>query len=240
MSSTSMDILWRRIAASIEDKIHSQEYQPGDRLPPERDLSRAFMVNRHTVRRALLYLQQKRLIESTQGRGSFVRRPALLYQIGRRTRFGEQIRGQESRARTETVRCGVQRATERVARALSVGLGKPVILLERIGYADELPISLSRHHFLQERVPEFLSLYERYQSITATLKACGINDYTRLRTVVSARLPTVAESERLHVPRHVPLLVTRSWNVDGQGGLIEYGEAHVAADRMELSFEGTP
>lgn len=239
MNTPSSEALWRRIAHSVEDKIRAQEYLPGDRLPPEREMSQTFMVNRHTVRRALTYLQQKRLVESTQGRGSFVRRPAILYQIGKRTRFGDALRDQNAGPRTDTRQIRVQRATERTARALSIGLGKPVIAIERVGYSEELAISLSRHYFSQDRLPNFLRLYQQHgESITATLRACGIADYTRLRTVVTARLPTVTESELLHVPRHVPMLVTRSWNVDDLGAPLEYGEAYIASDRMELEFEG--
>lgn len=238
MTNFSGEALWRRIATSVEEKIRLQEYQPGDRLPPEREMSRSFMVNRHTVRRALVYLQQKRLVESTQGRGSYVRRPAILYQIGKRTRFGEILRDQDTQPRTETRHIGVQRATERAARALSIGLGKHVIVLERIGFANELPITVSRHYFSHERLPNFVNLYATHQSITATLRDCGVADYTRLRTVVTSRLPSVTECELLHVPRHVPLIITRSWNVDGNGMPLEYGEASFASDRMELEFEG--
>ncbi|MGQ0528705.1 MAG: phosphonate metabolism transcriptional regulator PhnF [Panacagrimonas sp.] len=238
MNTHSSEALWRRIATSVEDKIRAQEYLPGDRLPPEREMSQTFMVNRHTVRRALVYLQQKRLVESTQGRGSYIRRPAILYQIGKRTRFGDSLRDQDARPRTETKSIRVQRATERTARALSIGLGKPVIAIERVGYANDLPISTSRHYFSHERLPNFVRLYNQHQSITITLQHCGIADYTRLRTVVTSRLPTVAESELLHVPRHVPMIVTRSWNVDDLGAPLEYGEACIASDRMELEFEG--
>lgn len=238
IGSGSGEALWRQIAASVEEKIRSGEYTPGDRLPPEREMSRAFMVNRHTVRRALTYLQQKRLVESTQGRGSYIRAPALLYRIGKRTRFSDILRDQEASPRTETRRIGVRRANERVAKALAIGMGKPVIFLERIGYCDKLPIGIARHHFSLERLPSFQQRYAEHQSVTEALRECGVSDYTRLRTVVSSRLPTVAESEVLHLPRHVPLLVTRSWNVDARFEPLEYGESALASDRIELQFEG--
>uniref|UniRef100_UPI00333E6A1D UTRA domain-containing protein n=1 Tax=Sandarakinorhabdus sp. TaxID=1916663 RepID=UPI00333E6A1D len=76
--------------------------------------------------------------------------------------------------------------------------------------------------------------YAASLSITQTLADCGVADYTRLRTTISARLPTPAEIELLGLPKHIPLLVTKSWNVDGKGRPLEYGEARMAADRIEI------
>ena len=69
-------LLWREISQAIERRIMARELAPGDKLPTEDALSREFMVNRHTVRRAMSDLQEKGIVESTQGRGSYVRRPS--------------------------------------------------------------------------------------------------------------------------------------------------------------------
>jgi len=83
--------LWRKISQNIERQIEEKQLSPGDKLPTEYELSRQFMVNRHTVRRALSYLQDKGFIESTQGRGTFVRRPARPVTLNRRPRFAEAV-----------------------------------------------------------------------------------------------------------------------------------------------------
>jgi DNA-binding GntR family transcriptional regulator len=54
---------------------------------------------------------------------------------------------------------------------------------------------------------------------------------------VLARLPTVAEAELLDLPRHVPLIITRSVNNDMLGQPLEYGETRRAADRVELRID---
>lgn len=232
--------LWRAIARTYETEIRSATLVAGDKLPTEQQISERFSANRHTVRRALAHLQARGLVESTQGRGSYIRRPAILFRIGRRTRFTDALAQQASNPLTRTLTLDTRGADPIVAAALGLRSGAPVVFLERLGIANDQPVSISRHYFAFERFPTFGQFYARSKSITQTLIDCGIPDYTRLKTRVSTRLPSPREVELLNVPRHVPLLVTSSWNVDGLGRALEYGEARFASDRVEIEIEQEP
>jgi len=61
------------IIKQFEDLILSKKLKPGDRLPPERDLTEMFSVGRPTIREALRSLEMTGLIEVHQGRGSFIK-----------------------------------------------------------------------------------------------------------------------------------------------------------------------
>lgn len=232
--------LWRVIARALEADIKQRRVLPGDKLPTEQELSLRFAANRHTVRRALAWLQDRGLVESTQGRGSFVRRPAIQFRIGRRTRFSDGLVQAAADPKTETLILDVRACESHVAQALGLKPGAPVIFLERLGLANGEPISLSRHHFSFDRFPTFAEIYARSRSISRTLLDSGVPDYTRKRTRISTRLPTPRECEQLHMPRHVPLIVTQSWNVDGLDRPLEYGEARFASDRVEIEIESEP
>ena len=232
--------LWRQVATEIEDSIRRRDYAPGDKLPTEAEFSKKFMVNRHTLRRALAHLQEKGLVESTQGRGTYVRRPSLRYNLGKRTRFSDVLEAQSLNARTKTRRIDIRPASQRVADGLGIAVGALVVRLDRIGFANEEPISLSTHFFSQRRFPSFMEFYRRYKSVTQTLLHSGVPDYTRARTVIQARMPMPDEVELLNTPKHVPLIVTHAWNVDGLGQPLEYGESCFASDRIELEIETGP
>lgn len=226
--------LWFNIAKRLEADIAERRLVVGDKLPTEQQLCAQYDTNRHTVRRALAWLQARGLVESTQGRGSFVRKPSIIYQIGRRTRFSDLLQQQAALPTTRTLTLELQPATPAVASALGIRAGAQAIFVERIGFANDQPLSIACHWFASDRLPGFRQHYNRAQSITQALADCGVADYTRLRTRISARLPTAAEAQLLSLPRHIPLLVTRSWNVDGDGKPLEYGEARMAADRIEI------
>lgn len=231
--------IWERVSHQIEESIRKYEYAPGDKLPTEAEFSRKFMVNRHTLRRALSHLQEIGLVESTQGRGSYVRRPAIRYTIGKRTRFSDQIKNQSIEATTKTRQVAVKPANRDIARALEIPVSSKVIAVSRIGYAGDVAISMATHHFDLRRFPTFQRVYPEHRSITKTLVHCGVLDFTRKWTVVRSRLPGPEECEHLNIPKHVPLILTKSLNVDPLGKPLEYGEAVFASDRMELDIAST-
>lgn len=231
---------WRTIAGEIELKIKSRELCPGDKLPTEQQLARKYMVNRHTVRRALSHLSSRGLLESTQGRGSFVRRPSVELRIQRRTRFSDTMRSLNATFTHHTLALDVRPADSRAAEILQIKVGAPIIFLERLAIVNEQPIGIGRHRFSFDRLPHFADMYRSRQSVTATLRDSGILDYVRAWTKVYAQMPSAAECDLLHMPKHVPLLVTQSLNHDGLGQPLEYGDARTAADRAELCIEPEP
>ena len=64
--------MYQQIAGQIGTMIRDGEYKAGDRLPPERDLARAFGVSRNVVREAMVALELAGLIEVRVGAGTFV------------------------------------------------------------------------------------------------------------------------------------------------------------------------
>jgi GntR family transcriptional regulator, transcriptional repressor for pyruvate dehydrogenase complex len=62
-----------QIADQIKASILAGEFNPGEKLPPERELAEMFGVSRPSVREALNYLASAGLVETYQGGGTVVR-----------------------------------------------------------------------------------------------------------------------------------------------------------------------
>jgi DNA-binding FadR family transcriptional regulator len=58
----------------VRDAIDSGQFEPGDRLPPERDLAARLGTSRNLVRRAVQRLERERRVIRHVGRGTFVAR----------------------------------------------------------------------------------------------------------------------------------------------------------------------
>jgi GntR family transcriptional regulator, transcriptional repressor for pyruvate dehydrogenase complex len=82
------------VFAQLRDAVLAGRYDPGQFLPPERELAQAFAVNRHAVREALKRLQQAGFVRILHGGGTEVldvRRTAGLDLLGQLARSpGEQ------------------------------------------------------------------------------------------------------------------------------------------------------
>lgn len=64
-----------QIVRDLEEQIRDGRYAVGQRLPSETQLAAAYNVSSQPVKRALDHLKIKGLIESSQGKGYYVRDP---------------------------------------------------------------------------------------------------------------------------------------------------------------------
>ncbi|MBX9698548.1 MAG: phosphonate metabolism transcriptional regulator PhnF [Acetobacteraceae bacterium] len=232
--------LWRQIATSIEHDIAGtagRAAQPGDRLPTEAAFAARFGVNRHTVRRAMEELEARGLIRVEQGRGAFVAEDVLDYPLGPRTRFSETIRRQNREPAGRMLRIAEVAAEAAVAKALGLRRGRPVVLAERLGLANGRPVVIGSHYFPTQRFPAIAVMLADDPSVTAALARCGVPDYRRQVTRITARMPTPEEAALLQQSRARPVLVTEALNVDPAGAPVELSIARYAGARMQLVVE---
>jgi GntR family phosphonate transport system transcriptional regulator len=229
--------LWRQIVGKLRGDISSGAHRPGARLPTEAELSARFGVNRHTVRRALEELSRDGLVRVEQGRGTFVGEDVLDYNVEARTRFSEWIRKQNKEPSGIIRQLQEIRADQRVAAGLGIRGGSRVVVVERLGFADDRPVSLVRHYFPALRLKGMLQALQAAPGITAALRAVGVDDYLRQQTRVTARLPTRAEAELLRMARNRPVLITENVNVDRAGTIVEFATGCYPTPRVQIVFE---
>lgn len=128
------------IAARLRNEILRGRFQPGDRLPAERELAERMGAHRSSVREALRSLEQLGLISIRRGGGAIVRSlreaspgviPHLLVVDGRLDReLMEQVLDVHALLIVGATRLAVERASEEVrreARALLARLADPSI-----------------------------------------------------------------------------------------------------------------
>jgi len=229
--------LWRQIAQILGREIADNILQPGGRLPTEQELALRFAVNRHTIRRALSRLQEQGLIRIEQGRGTFVHEEVVDYMLGKRTRFSEILSSQSRLPATSLLRAQDFSADRAVSEALEVPLGTPTVVMDTIGEADGYRLCVSSRYYPKPRFAGLIEAFDRTKSVTEALKACGVEDYFRRITRVTARLPSAEDARYLHQPKSRPILVTESISVDMQGRPIEYGLSRFASDRTQIVVE---
>jgi 2-aminoadipate transaminase len=81
-SDTSKMPLYQIIARTIEERILSGKYKPGEKIPPIREVAADFECNKLTVQKAFDRLNQKGLIEKVVGSGSYVKYPSRIHEPG--------------------------------------------------------------------------------------------------------------------------------------------------------------
>jgi GntR family phosphonate transport system transcriptional regulator len=239
--ATVADALVAEIVSDLERDIRSRALAPGDRIPSELELGRKYMANRHAVRRALKELQDRGLLDASQGRGRFVRLPPANYTVRMRGgRFHSETRAAGLEPRVVARQSLVTAARGVVAQHLRVPERQPLAVIDRIHYANDVPVSVGRHFIHVPDAKAFIESYNRTASISETLAEFGIADYHRDWTHFSSRLPTPSEMETLNVPAHVPLFEMTFVNVDSTGAPVEYCQRWMPTDRTEIHIPFHP
>ncbi|MBZ3692658.1 phosphonate metabolism transcriptional regulator PhnF [Phyllobacterium calauticae] len=230
--------IWRQIADQIRGDITAGKMPSGARLPPEVTLAERFAVNRHTIRSAIAALTKEGVLRAEQGRGTFVANSKkLTYRIGERTRFSEILATQVRETRGILLGHRIEDAAGEVAAALGMAGGQ-VIRIDSMHTADGNPVSCATAWFDAARVPNVVEDYRVSGSITAALKAAGIDDYLRKSTIIAARHADAEDLRHLRLSPGAIVLVSTAINVDMDGHPIEYARSRFAADRMEIAIDG--
>ena len=228
--------VWRSIALSLTSDIAEGRYNTGDKLPTEAQLAAQHGVNRHTVRRAVADMAEQGLVHPRRGAGVFVAARPTDYPIGKRVRYHKNISASGKMPGKTILSLTTRTADEAEAEALQLAPGDMVHVYDGLSLADGQPIGLFQSVFPADRLPDILKALADTQSVTKALQHCGIQDYTRVSTRLTARAATATQALHLRLTEGAPVLFSVGINADPNGEPIEYGRTVFAGERVTLTL----
>ena len=237
MTRTQKTPLWLAIANALRSDIADKIYNHGDKLPTESELAERFGVNRHTVRHALTALIDEGLVRTRRGAGTFVTGAPTEYPIGRRVRFHQNVLAGGQLPEKRILQIEERPASNKEAERLAIEPRSPLCIYHGLSLADDNPIALFSSHFPVERLVGIAAALVEETGVTDALKRCGVSDYTRISTRISARAATATQALHLQISEGSPLIYSTSLNADRTGAPVEFGMTWFAGDRVTLSID---
>jgi len=227
--------LWASIASTLRAEIASGHYRPGDKLPTEAALAARFAVNRHTVRQALASLAEAGTVHSRRGAGVFVTARPTDYRLGRRVRFHQNVLAAGQTPSRRFSRIETRSADADEADALNLAPGARVHVVEGVSLADAQPLAAFRSVFPAGRFPGLPEALRETGSITEALAACGLQDYVREATRLTAQLADPVLANALQLRAGAAVLRAVAVNVDAERVPVEHGTTWFAGARVTLT-----
>ena len=229
--------LHHQVYLDLKASIDAGDWQPGDRLPPERELAASYGCSLITVRRALDELSRERRLIRSRGRGTYVSAPPIDRNLQGSLSFAEEMRRLGKEPDTRLVAARPQSATETVAAALRIEAGSPTVYLERLRSASGTPMLLEMVHLSAERFPGLLQADLEHHSLYDLLATRYRTPVARARETLEPVLVPAREARLLGVKaRSLALLVEGlAYSVDGSP--VEYGRTYVRGDLSRYFVE---
>jgi GntR family transcriptional regulator len=228
---TSAEHRFRQVAKIIAGQIAAGEIQRGTRLMSERDLGKHFNVSRVTIRRALLELQDRGLIEPEGARGWFV--TSSLGEPNALMGFSEMARARGLTPSSHVLSATTRSATIDEAERLGIAPGASLFDLERIRLLDAVPVAHERSRIVLDLAPDVASREYAALSLYDELRRAGIVAYSA-DYVLQATAATPNEAELLDVVVGAPLLVASATTHMQSGKAIELSHSVFRGDRYRF------
>jgi len=159
--------LKRQLLAFIEQEMLKE----GDKLPPEQDLCEQLGISRPTVRQAFGELVNDGYLHRFKGSGTFVSAPKVSARfLNNLESFNKEMLQKGKTPKTQVLFFGKISTYPKASEALGLPLDAPLIHLERLRFADDIPlvlvdtyVSYAHYSRLLEVDFESMSLYDAFE-----------------------------------------------------------------------------
>lgn len=199
--------LYLQVVRAIEELAEEEGLQPGSALPSEPRLAQMFDVGRTTIREALVYLENERLIERSQGARTTLtplfHQPVIGLEVLEPLELLAARQGWS--CGTRDIRIEASEATDEEARRLRVAIGSAVSLISRIKTLDGKPLALMHSVVPASAVPFEELRAEFKDSITQLIHRSSPLRYAQAEVTAVACTPELAAS--LTLRRGDPVMV---------------------------------
>ncbi|MHC5248957.1 GntR family transcriptional regulator [Enterococcus sp. LJL90] len=225
-----------QIHDQIKKEIESGHWKVGDRLPSERELSVTFGVSRMTLRQAIQTLADEGILERKIGSGTYVAREKVQEKMTGTTSFTEIMRSQNREPSSRTVSYFKTTPSSSEMKHLDLKEQDAIIRMERVRYADGVPICFEVAGIPLDLVTDF-SRDEVTNSFYNTLEGKGGYKINGANQTISAHLASEKIADYLEIKKGDAILRLRQVSFLEDGRPFEYVRSQYVGSRFEFYLE---
>ncbi|MBS43799.1 MAG: GntR family transcriptional regulator [Nocardioides sp.] len=227
--------LWAQLQEDITARIRRGEFDAA--FPGELQLVEEYAVSRHTVREALRALRESGLLEGGRGRQTRVAGPSINQSSGTLYSLFAAVEASGRRQRS-VVRVLDARADGVVASRLGLEESTPLVYLERVRLADDVPLALDCVWLPAQVAAPLLEADFTETSLYGELEQrCGVR-LTGGQERVRAVVPTPAERRLISLPEGEAALYLERLGVQ-RGRPVEWRRTLIRGDRFAFEADLT-
>ncbi|ALV22702.1 MAG: GntR family transcriptional regulator [Carnobacterium sp.] len=228
--------IYIQIHNQMRKDIENGIWKVGDRIPSERDLAVQFKVSRMTLRQAVQTLVDEGILERKVGSGTYVSSKKVQEIMVGIASFTDIMLSQGRTPTSKTISYHVKPASVSEAENLKLAEETMVLRMERIRYADDIPIC-----FEVATIPfslvENLSKQEITRSLYRALEEEKGLHVGHAEQTISAMLASEKIADYLAIKRGQAILRLKQISYSKTGLPFEYVRTQYVGERFEFFLE---
>jgi GntR family transcriptional regulator len=223
---------YKRIQHALQKRIEAGELQPGDAVPSERELAKAYEVSLMTARHALAEMAREGQVNRRRGAGTFVALPKIHF--NRLASFTEQMASRGMPARSRILCAGVIEDEQEAAAHLALPAHSRLVKVERLRQSGEQPFALESCYLPADEFAGLASLPLDRRSLFATLEREYGIELAYADEEVDATAASARVAELLGIHAGAPVLRIRQAIFSTRGKASLYVIGFYRSDRHTL------
>ncbi|WP_097003778.1 GntR family transcriptional regulator [Lacrimispora amygdalina] len=235
----SQQPLYAQLMKEIKDLIQKGEYEAGDQIPTEIELSEKYQVSRITVRRTIEELCTQGILVKRQGKGTFVEAPKIYRKVEKDNNmsFSESCRANGRKPASHVIACHFVEAEERQNEFLKLTDDKRLYHIERVLSADDLPIIYEQIYIPAIRVPDLqVEKLENGSLFQLLAEDYQITEFAKGRSTIEVRTASKPIADYLKMNVGEPVMILKSYMNDEEEKPLYISYEIIVGSRYRISI----
>ena len=227
--------LYYQLEEQIKKSIISEELQPGDVLPSERELSENYQISRMTVRQAITNLVNKGYLYREKGKGTFVSSQKFEQNLQGLTSFTEDMKARNLAPGSKLLHFEISPAIEEIKEWLSLEEEELIYKIKRLRLANDEPIAVETSYLPVKLIPGLtpdILGNSLYKYIEDDLQL----SIGHAAQTVEAAIVRDEDIKHLNVNKNVPVLLIQRETYLEDGTPLEIVKSSYRADRYKFKI----
>ncbi len=226
--------LYRQIAELLREKIEKGEYQFGQFIPSERELSAKYGVNRLTLRKAIALLVNEGLLIPKPGKGTYVNRPKIDSAFDTIQSTTPFLLDMGLTPSNRLIYSGRRKANWKYAQIFNISPDDDIFQIFRVRLGDGEPYILEYTYLPYSLIPDIeqydFSIYSLYDIYNK--HGIQLAHDTQTLEIVKICPP---QSSLLNLPENDPVFMTTETIIDTRGKIVEYTKSYSSGKKFVFS-----
>ncbi|KKI90882.1 GntR family transcriptional regulator [Bacillus sp. SA1-12] len=228
--------LYYQLEELLKKAIESKEFNPGDFLPSERELSKIYQISRMTVRQAVMNLVKKGYLTREKGRGTFVSNQKLEQNMKGLTSFTEEMQARQLVPESKLLYFKISPVQQNLQDRLNLEAGELIYTFTRLRLANGEPIALETSYLPVNLVPGLTKEILEQSLYFYIEENLGLKIGHATQTV-EASLADEEEMKYLNIKKGMPVLIKHRETFINNGTQLELVRSAYRADKYKYIID---